>query len=359
MSQFLSCLSQLTRSRLFRNMIFWLLILYILLNNDEEHYVYTPTSYYLYIAGTLTVLISLTAVNNLYLVPKQLAGKHYRNYLIQTILVVLAFAMVYVFLLKTRLWIFPKMEIHHISILHMPASDNWTPPVLLNELFWGFFSLVIWLMPMTMAWYAYDYNRKSKELDVYKRLQTESELAFLKSQISPHFLFNTLNNIYGLALKKSDATADSIIKLSSLMRYLLDESRRRVVSSDEELTMMRAYIELEMLRLNNSDHCTFSCTADGHYQLPGLLWLPLLENLFKHGASVLGEPLLLEYQFSIRNGVMCVCTKNRVKVNVQHQRIGTGIENLKKRLDLLYPDRHELTWSTQESMFYTKLVVDL
>jgi LytS/YehU family sensor histidine kinase len=207
----------------------------------------------------------------------------------------------------------------------------------------------------------HDYWRQQEIIKETLQKQLETELSFLKNQINPHFLFNTLNNLYALALQKSDAAPDAILKLSSILRYILYESDTPTVSFEKEKEIMQAYIELELLRLSDKEQLHFNITTDKPYDLPPLLWLPVLENVFKHGTRTMSEKNPVEFNFEIKNGRLSVYSKNNDKMLVgsNGQPGGVGLNNLKKRLELLYPNKHRFETKSENNFYVAQIQIDL
>ncbi len=191
----------------------------------------------------------------------------------------------------------------------------------------------------------------------------ESELNFLKSQIHPHFLFNTLNNLYALTLQKSDRAPDMVLRLSSLLEYSLYSGKENEVELREEMTQIRGYIDLEKLRFGDRLKISVEMNEnmDGLTIAPVLL-LPFVENSFKHGAgSDLGAPFI-----HIRINVEGNMLKFRIinsyltetgKFEKYRERI--GLKNVRRRLELLYPGRHQLDISQTEDTFEVNLHMEL
>jgi LytS/YehU family sensor histidine kinase len=191
-------------------------------------------------------------------------------------------------------------------------------------------------------------------MDEAIKKQVETELNFLKSQVNPHFLFNTLNNLYALSLKKSDDTPDAILKLSSILRYTLYDSNVPLVSFEKEKEVMQAYIDIEMLRLTDTGNVHFSILGDGQRQVPPLLWLPVLENVFKHGAHQLNADFLVDFRFTVHGDILRIFSKNRARriTDADRKSGGIGLGNLRKRLELLYPGRHSIIAMPDENSNY-------
>lgn len=193
---------------------------------------------------------------------------------------------------------------------------------------------------ITMEWFKNE--RQKKEMEAEK---LSSELAFLKSQVNPHFLFNILNNICSLARKKSDETENAIIKLSQIMRYMLQDSKDEKVSLEKEVEYLQSYIELQRLRLPGEVKIDFSTVGRVELlSIEPLLLIPFVENAFKHGVS---------YQDSSEIKIRLVCHGQALSFSVenhiakhrgsnQEQGSGIGLKNVMRRLELLYPGKHQL-----------------
>lgn len=298
--------------------------------------------------------MALSYVNNLWLVPKYLSAKKYGRFILYGIINLIVFAGIFIIAVKLIKLQYPKISIHHISLISTPVGTLWTIPELLSELLDCVFGFALWVFIMTMAWYMNDYYRQRKLLEAAQQKQIETELHFLKSQVNPHFLFNTLNNLYGLALKKTDTAPDAILRLSSILRYMLYESNTERVSFEKEKEIMQAYIDLELLRLPPSPDFHFNIQADKDYYLPPLLWLPVLENIFKHATRVITDKYFIDYNLSIINNVFTLSSRNNYKAaNGNHDKSnsGIGLDNLRKRLDLLYPGKYHIDITTTDDSY--------
>lgn len=188
-----------------------------------------------------------------------------------------------------------------------------------------------------------------------------SELAYLKAQINPHFLFNSLNSIYSLAIAKSDRTATAIVKLSSMMRYIISEAADRFVSLERELQYINSYIELQKIRLGDTAivNYDFSGSMDNKVIAP-LVLLPFLENAFKHGVNP-ESASQIDIQISVSDDYLYMHVFNLKvpHINNPEHRTGFGLENSKKQLQLLYPNHHELTIDDKEHSFAVNLKIHL
>lgn len=192
-----------------------------------------------------------------------------------------------------------------------------------------------------------------------------SELNFLRSQVNPHFLFNTLNNLYGTALKeKADKTAEKIDRLSGMMRYMIYDSNESLVYLKDEIKYIKDYIEIQQLRFSKEDPIknTFILTGKlDKYMIPPMLLIPFIENAYKHGLDFTSLSFV-NIKILIENDFLKMYVENSNKKAIQNQRndeSGIGLENVKKRLQLLYPDRKALNISSNNDKFIVELNIPL
>lgn len=187
--------------------------------------------------------------------------------------------------------------------------------------------------------------------------KANAELSFLKAQINPHFLFNTLNNIYTLAVTHDENAADSIMKLSNIMRYVTDEVSTDFVALQNEVDCISDYIELQRLRMNDSTPVNFTVRGDmQHKTIPPLILMTFIENIFKYGISK-QEPSIIDINIDVSESAISFFCQNRIFIrNTDTQRMGIGIKNTKQRLEHLYHGRH-LLYITNDDEFYTVQLV--
>ncbi len=187
------------------------------------------------------------------------------------------------------------------------------------------------------------------------------ELDVLKAQVSPHFLFNTLNNVYSLALKKDPHTAGTIRRLRALMAYILHQTQAVRVPIREELTFIEAYLELE--RIRHGKRATIELLSDlrGNDQrmIPPLLLLPLVENAVKHGLNRSVGPVFARFTISVINGRFHFLASNTLPTVETKQPGGLGLQNIRQRLVLLYPYRHALRVAQTTTQFEVTLTLEL
>ena len=192
------------------------------------------------------------------------------------------------------------------------------------------------------------------------REKLESELHFLRAQVNPHFFFNTLNNIYGLARKQSDQTADAVMRLSKLMRFILYECSGDQIPIAKEIKIIEDYIELEKLRYNERLEVNFEKNIDDqNQQIAPLLLLPFVENSFKHGASESRFQSKIDTCLEIKNQDLTFSIKNSKEPDHQKNTEGLGLQNVMRQLELVYPGNFLLEIDDQEKSFSVLLKINL
>ena len=207
----------------------------------------------------------------------------------------------------------------------------------------------------------YDYRKLKQDAQQLRIEKQEAELNFLKSQTNPHFLFNTLNNIYSLARDKSDLAPESILRLSKILRFTLYEANGKYISIEQELKIIKDYIALEKLRYDESLHVNFNYDVEDMQQaIPPLLLMPLVENAFKHGASETRNQPYVDIHLSVKKRQLAFFVKNSTDTLPEEGRVkeNIGLSNLKRQLELLYTD-YSLSVQQGDSQFTATLKINL
>jgi sensor histidine kinase YesM len=202
-----------------------------------------------------------------------------------------------------------------------------------------------------------DVELRMKEVQKQK---IEAELRALKAQVNPHFFFNTLNSLYALSLDKSDKAPELILKLSELMRYVIYESKDDLVPVGKQLEFLQSYVYLERLRSNESLEIQFEIKGDCfQVKIAPLIYLAFIENAFKHGAKEKSDDPYIHILFNLEDdGRVIFSIENRVDpFHRHHVEGGFGLSNVKKRLELLYPGRHELNISETLTNYRVELTI--
>ena len=190
----------------------------------------------------------------------------------------------------------------------------------------------------------------------------KTELSFLRSQVSPHFMFNVLNNMVALARKKSDVLEPSLIKLSSLMRYMLYETDEQKVPLEKEVEYLHSYIDLQQQRFGKKLTVQVDIDIeDCCYEIEPMLLIPFIENAFKHGTGMIEEPTI-SVQLKADNGLLQLTVQNKFNcqaTEVKDKASGIGLTNVQRRLNLLYGKNHTLQITDKNGWFVTSLQLKL
>lgn len=194
-------------------------------------------------------------------------------------------------------------------------------------------------------------------------IHLKTELNFLRSQISPHFMFNVLNNLVSLARKKSDDLEPAIVNLSQIMRYMLYESDDNRVNLSKEIEYVKSYIDLQMLRFGSEVSIKFNVTGNTDlFMIEPMLLIPFVENAFKHGTGMIEKPVImislevLEEERQLKFVVLNPVTDVDISKDSSS---GIGLANVKRRLDILYPGKHKFRVYPQQNSFKTELTLQL
>jgi two-component system, LytTR family, sensor kinase len=217
----------------------------------------------------------------------------------------------------------------------------------------------ILIVMSTLFWFIEDNVQSQNERMVLLEEKKAAQLAFLKNQVNPHFIFNTLNNIYSLVSSKSDQALPSIEKLSQLMRYMYKESDATLVSLQDEMAYIDSFIDLQTIRFSNKESVVYQFDGIiGTQKIAPLLLIPFIENMFKHGIlNQVDKPLKI--MITLSNGVLHLTTSNYVNTFHKDLSSGIGLANVKKRLQLLYPDKHVLQIEANDITYTTQLQITL
>lgn len=328
--------------------IVWMLLLVIpYVSTDQVFRSLDPASDIKYLLLCLllsAVLLTVFYFNLFILIPKYLVEKKYWLYFLY-----LLSAIVTVFLLIGIIFFFSDFNPQALAKTN-PTVEKVIPVIIVN-------AILLWLLSIVSSILWTFYNRLK---------QTESEklsaqIASLKSQINPHFLFNTLNSIYATVIDTSPKTADMVDRLSEMMRYTMKDTQQDFVWIEDEVNYVNNFIELQKLRLDRSVKVEFiSLENIPDLKIAPMLLIPFIENAFKHGVNseqksrIRIEMTMNKTEFQLR------VTNN--KVEVQHdtsENGGLGIENTRHRLNLIYPSKHLLVVDSTDKLFSVSLHINL
>lgn len=295
--------------------------------------------------------IIIVYLNIYVLVPKFILKKKYGNYILY-----FSLALIVLYFIRTSL------EIYILSIenvwqesygLQQPYSFNHIVAVILGELYVVAFATVI---KLTVDW-IYEKKRAEK----LQEMQLKTELDFLKSQIQPHFFFNTLNNLYALTLEKSDVAPSVVLKLSDIMQYILYEVKGPEIRLYDEIKFLQNHIDLVRLRYGDRMESNTDIIGEiDNVKVPPLLFLPFIENCFKHGVKE-NDTIEVDISFeNVKNKRLIFKINNpfsqSIKMKVKH---GIGIENVKRRLQLLFKKDYYLKTSINDQKYCVELKIPI
>jgi len=221
------------------------------------------------------------------------------------------------------------------------------------------FPIIFMMVGFKIAW---DTVKKQQELEKLQTTVNESELRFLKSQINPHFLFNNLNNLYSYALENSPKTPSIILELSSVLRYMLYDCKEDFVPLKKEIEHLKNFTALNELQIENRGKVTFKTNnSSSNYKIAPLILMVFIENAFKHSTASQSDLIEIDIDLNIENNKLYFSCKNSFFENTNTQNLskGIGLENVKKRLNLLYPKAHKLQITKSNNYYIVNLTLNL
>ncbi len=231
----------------------------------------------------------------------------------------------------------------------------------------GIVFTLVQIMPMLTILlsfkFAWDALYKQRELDELKAAAQESELQFLKSQVNPHFLFNNLNNLYAYAIEQSPKTPEIILELSAVLRYMLYECRAAYVPLSKEIEQLENFTRLSQLQIEERGEVHFQKTGSTNgLQIAPLILIVFIENAFKHSQSSLSDKILIDIEVEIHDsGRLAFRCVNNYQAQSNHDNIshGIGLENVRKRLELIYPGQYNLQIKERDDWYEVNLSIQL
>lgn len=280
------------------------------------------------------VNISLFYINYLMLIPRYLDKKKYSLYFIGVAVAMIGIGLIK-YCLAAQFW----------TVLHPPMKgmkEEKEVLIFYSYFLKTFFTSILFIIFSLLLQFTQDWFTNER---VQRNLENErlvAELAFLKSQINPHFLFNSLNSIYSLAYQKSETTPDAILKLSEIMRYMLYECNDNKVDLSKEITYLQNYIDLQKIRFGKNAFIDLEVNGViTNQRIVPLLLIPFIENAFKHGvANNPDHPIKLI--INVADGHLSFFMENKKHLNNRDAVGGIGLSNVRRRLDLLYPEKYNL-----------------
>jgi len=301
--------------------------------------------------GIVLSLLAIFYSNYFYLIEEFLFNKRLNNYFLYNILLIVLLG----------------VGVHIWNEYIIPQGINHLPKPGISQSISFFFRDIISLIMVaglsvalktTGKWYRLEADRQEED-----KKRTEAELLTLRQQINPHFLFNTLNNIYALIEISPEKAQTTVHELSKLMRYVLYENSGETVALNKEITFLDNYIKLMRIRLTDEVEIVFEnkIPMENNWQITPMLFISLVENAFKHGVSPTHKSFIhIVFDFLDNNKLSCSIENSYFPKNDSDLAgSGIGLENLKRRLEILYPDRHEFHSGELSGIYYSRIIVPL
>jgi two-component system, LytTR family, sensor kinase len=346
--------------RILLNILAWGFLLQGAYNNSQNYHPphSMKSAFMVHTIGYNMLFVLVSSLNTMWLMPRFFIRKKYLIYLLAFTLVLFSFS---ILISSYNYWIlhhFPGIEDGYFSAISIGMKGSgigWVDYYLsvIPSVF-----LVMFLF--SIGFLTQQYFQIKKQQDAIRKQQVEAELNLLKSQINPHFLFNVLNSIYSLSLKKSDKAPEIVLKLSDILRYMLYETKQERVALIKELNMIRHYIDIERIRIDSQQQITLKVTGDVQsYVIAPALLIPFVENAVKHGIDSISERAYVNISVEINNGVLHFNCVNNFKEVKSKTVGGIGLENVQKQLQLIYPQEHNLSIETKNGVFMVSLNLKL
>lgn len=334
----------------------WFIVVLIILSTFYNKFNYFPLDDYFYYR--LFLNIAIFYLNYSFLVPRLLLNKKTGLYTF----VSLAFIVFFIFVYQNILPSLPLMEgfgnRHELLNLENVRNVIESKKIFFLSFIQGIIIFLLFAISLSIK-LSIEWRKNEKMKSLIKTQKINAELSFLKTQLNPHFLFNTLNSIYSLANKKSDDTTEAIITLSELMRYMIYETNKEFVALQNEIDYIKNFIALQNLRLKDSSGVRFNVRGKLDYNIEPLLLISFIENAFKYGTDYTGKTNIT-IEIKVEDDVLSLKVSNYISLKEKNNlSSGVGIENIKSRLNILYPNSHTLNIEESDKLFKVELLLKL
>lgn len=336
------------RNALLQHLAFWVLAYYVLLKIFAASDILQPIDY-IYTGIFLGSLFIPVAINLFLLIPRLLNNGRYIPYGILVVSGLFVFSF-FNQLLFGRLIDFILPEYYFIS--YYSYGD------LLK--FFAVFLVITTLLKLSKEWF--ELSKARQKITLLEKEKLAAELKALMNQVNPHFLFNSLNVLYSLAMKKMPETPDAIIRLSDILRYVIYDSNKETVTLHSEIALLNNYVHLQQYRIDPAARIEFVTeVADMETRIAPMLVLPLLENGFKHGIKGDTGDTFIRLKLSQQMNRVHFTIENNKGISFEptnNHTGGVGLENIRNRLQLIYPDNHTFEVTENESTFKVELTIN-
>ncbi len=302
---------------------------------------------YIYTGSFLSTIIVPALINLYILIPRLLKHEKYTIYIISFLINLILFT-------QLNIWFFAYLIDYIFPNYYFISYHSNTKLITIFSVF----LIATTLIKLSEDWFYFNKNENLKLK--HKNQQIESQLVTLRSQINPHFLFNSLNVIYALAVEKKDKTTEAIVQLSDILRYIIYDSNTEYVSLRDEIILLKNYIEFQKLRQHQTKNISFKTTITNEdYGLYPMLLLPLVENSFKHGIKGDIKNTFVNINLTQTNNTLHFCIENNITEHIKtdNKHSGLGLEHIKQNLELVYPKKHEFKTSKTDNKFIVSLKI--
>lgn len=333
------------KKELIIHLVFWLIWTYYTILIIDNKALFIGNMRLFFVTGNIIYILTFY-VNYLFVLPRVFKPFRWQKTLIGFVVIFLFFSL-------------SRYLTEEVITLHFFGQRNYLPQTsilyyLYDNLFYSskpiILSTVLWVVIFLIR--TLEYNQLILEEN------KNTEIKFLKAQINPHFVFNTLNNIYSMVYFKSDKSLPAIEKLSQIMQFTTYEAQKEKILLSGELNYIQAYIELEKLRHQEESFIELDIeTISENMEIPPYILSPLVENALKHGVMSDQTPIRIDLKVDEKKLVFRV--SNEIGTQKKDKLGGIGLENLKKRLEIYYPDTHALDITTKDNRFTAKLEIEL
>jgi LytS/YehU family sensor histidine kinase len=295
----------------------------------------------IYTGSFLATIILPVLINFYILIPLLLKKERYFFYVVAFILNILLFT-------QLNIWYFNHLIDYVFPDYYFISYHS---NIALFTIF-SVFLVITTLIKLSVDWFYFN-SYENRELKIRNQM-IQAQLSALRSQINPHFLFNSLNVIYALAIENKAETKDAIVQLSDILRYVIYDSNTERVTLKDEVTLVKNYIEFQQFRHQQNDNITFNCNIeDENYSIYPMLLLPLVENSFKYGIKGDISNTFIRMDLKQKKDEFIFDIENNYSENLleTNEHSGLGLENIKKNLEIVYPKSHELKISKTKDTF--------
>ena len=332
-------------NRVSRNVLFWLLFAFF------HYYPRNDFAAYLVVLGFLAAQYGLPVyINNLVLIPRYLVKRKFGLY------IALFLPLFAATVAETRYF-------NRWAASFLPPGADMSPMSSLGGIGLpaNIFPILLLFTLLAFGKMLNDTLQHQRETERRQQERLAAELEQLQAQINPHFLFNALNTIYGMARRTDQQTANAVLQLSDILRHNLYESGKEAIPIDQEVNILRQYIAFTRLRLHRTDKVEFRVDVEaGEQKIAPLLLLPFIENAFKHGlTSQEGDVSQIDIGLRLSGSELCFTCANNYRTRAPQGQKGIGLNNVRRRLQLFYPERHNLEIGTERERYQVSLKIQL